>query len=156
MGGKHGEHQHVNYEEYKDKWVQFLLTKGFTLVCEDCMYRYNIAATRYSKLRKRKSALSGIKLMPYFKELKDRVSKAKVEFYKNYPMLEPYQVCGDDIEDKSDELATAWLDANPQATMMEFYSDKQDHAEAVLRFLMYRFTKYCKKKGLRCLHVDYS
>lgn len=24
------------YKEYRDKWVQFFLSEGFTLICEDC------------------------------------------------------------------------------------------------------------------------
>lgn len=124
-------------------------------VCNHCVDDYKTPAVVYRKLWGIKSSLLGVKLMPYFRDLKARVSEVKLEFRKDYPLLYAHHVY-DDLETRSEEFANAWLAANPQATIMEFHSDNKDHTEAVLRFTLLRFTKYCRKRGLRCLHVDYS
>lgn len=52
------------YKEYKDKWVQFFLSKGFTLVCEDC------TVAKHST--------------DYFAKLEGCNPKLRVEIYSGY------------------------------------------------------------------------
>ena len=124
--------------------------------CEGCIYNYTINLERYQYLRSCKNGLHKVKFMSYFRELKERVNKAEVELHNNYPILSSYKFYENDIDTISTELAEAWVLTNPDAAILEFYSDNHDHTEAVLRFLMYRFTKYCRKRGVKCLYVDYS